>query len=669
METQTPQEQDKQTVQKIVQAFSMLETRFSTFRRDALRNYRYVVGDQLDKETLDLLKEEKRPALVFNLLKPIIKNIAGILSQNKQAMKATPLRFGDELLAELHSALVSDFAVEGCDGYEEIVKAAIDAVIGKIGWVNTHWSTRRNPEGEAIIEASDPFMHMFDSDGKKIDQSDWRYQSVSAMYGADEIISIYGEDISPEMVQKIKDEASRLEGAYKQMGTPAGWLDRVITGVRNIFSSSSAESLRDSHVGLINTFADSRNGLYRVIEWHEKRALVRKWLYSPATREQKEIPAEVAADPEQLQAMMQQFPGTRIVPINEEQIWVIVCAPGLLPDDVILEKPYAVQGKGFQHKPIFCDSFHPDLLQTGSVVDDLISPLDSYNQRRMTMLEYLMDTVNPKINYPIGSIPAEELDNWKSKERGALRGFNVVGGMGPEPATQTMDRNALAAFIEEDRDLVQKISSTTNNVQGYSETSNEPASLYRQRVQQGMVMMQYFNSHVLRAMRGIFRYTDAMLQEFMTFPRQVRLLSEPPEGMPGIQKISQGEQDTYWLQVNWPTMQGMMNDLSQGEYDFKPDFSQLGETARQMKFIEAMEFIKTVPQDLVLWPELFKLWDNPASEKMAQYAEQMMGQALQAKQQQLQLQQAAGETQLLASAAQSQQQLDPIQQAAERTAA
>lgn len=662
---------DKLTVQKIVDAYTMLETRFSTMRRHILRNYRYVIGDQLDHDIESQLQAEHRPALIFNLIQPLIVFLAGSLSSNRQAMKATPTRFGDELLAELHSVLVSDFAMNNCDGYEEIVKAAIDAVIAKVGWVNNYWSTRTNPEGEWITESFDPLMVLWDPDGRKEDQTDWRYQCISGMYGAEEIVSIFAEEMSEEMKDKVRAEARKLEGAFRRLGTPYGWLDRVQSYLRETWDSiRGAETVRDTRSGLISNFFDGRTGLYRVVEWHEKRTIIRKWIYSAETRDKIQIPPEKSEDQVYIQQELAKFPGGQMISIPEEQLWVIPTAPALLPNDVIFEKPYKVQGKGFQHKPIFCYSFHPNLLETASIADVLISPQDSYNQRRMTMLEYIMDTVNPSIDAPKESIAPEDLDDWKSKGRGVIRFFkNTVAGK-PEPRVPTVDKQALQVFAEEDRDLVTKSTGITPNLQGYSETSNEPASLYSQRVRQGQVMMSYFNSHVLRAMRSIFRYCDANLQQFLTFPRMVRLLSEPPEGMPGVQKINQGKQDTYWMQVNWPTLQGIVNDVRQGEYDFRPDFTQLGETARQTKFAEALAFIKTVPPQLVDWGALFELWDSPIAEKMAQFAKQMQGAAARQREQQLKAQedqarlaQAAAEAGLIWRA---HQQLNPAKQAEER---
>ena len=128
------------------------------------------------------------------------------------------------------------------------------------------------------------------------------------------------------------------------------------------------------------------------------------------------------------------------------------------------------------------------------------------------------------------------------------------------------------------------------------------------------------------------------------------------------------------MSVNWPTLRGLLNDTRQGEYDFKPDFTQLGETAKQMKFLEASEFIKTIPPQFVKWASYIKLWDSPAADELAEYAEQMQQQSDAQRQQQVEaqrgaqaLQQAGGEAKLLASTGAAQNSLDPSMQPQEAT--
>lgn len=604
----------RDVVARIQAAHSMLVERFRVFHEAQKKAFDYVIGEQITRDNRKKLIAANRPAMVYNLLMPLVLYIAGTLSSEKRKLRAIPVRQGDEQLSEFHTVLVSDYAI-GQDGYTEIAKAALNAAIGKVGWVEQHWSTKENPEGDHKIRAFDPFMVMWDPDGKRISTDDWRYIEVTAWYTAEEISAIYSRALAktPGLQQKLMAEAEKLEGLRRKDGRPIGWWERVWRGTADFLGVK-----RNNFSGVTNDFADSAGGIYRVIEWHDRRTVTERFVYNPLTRQSTQIPLDNVDESATASALATpDFAGGQVVDKTREELWLTVIVPGLLPDDVIQENPYEVQKGGFSLKPIFCYDFHPDLVQAVGIVDSLIDPQDSFNQRRMTQLEALMNAVNPDTVYPEGSIHPDEEAVWESKERGKMKKYTPVAGRKPEyehPLPEAFQGAQM--FQQEDAELTQRISGISPNQQGFKETNKETGILYAKRVEQGLVMLNYFMSNLELAMRHVFKYADRNLQTFLTLPRAIRLLDE-------------SSSDVTWLQVNMPTIQGVLNDVTQGEYDFIVDAAEIGRTARQMKFIEAMEFVKTVPPELVLWPELFALWDSPVAGKMKAFAEQQMGQMLQ----------------------------------------
>jgi hypothetical protein len=622
----SPAEADKHKVAHITQTFSTLLTRFAPLRQQMLRNYRYAIGEQIDPEVREQLAREKRPALVFRLMDPLLLFLSGTLQKDRQKLRAVPVRRGDEDLSDLHTVLVSDYAMEGCDGYEAFSKAALDAAIAKIGVLNNFYDTRNDPEGEWRTEADDPLSYVWDPDGRKLDQSDWRYIAKHGMYSADEIIGIYGDSLSDDMKFRIRQEAERIEGSYEGAGgKPVGWWNRVLYGIKDALGFDSQKHPGTSFVSEI---VDARSGLFRVIEWHDRRTIRKQYVYSPYTGSMEQIPDDKLGDEQYVEQAKLRHVGATIVVDQQETFWTTVVVPALIDDMPILEKPYTVQQRGFQFKFIFCYNWHPDLLQSTCLVDALISPSDLYNQRMMTMLEAAMDAINPRYNVPEYSIDPKDLAAWESKERGVMRIFKpVMGTLKPEP-----ERPDSASFhmhkvlADESRDVHDRVAGFSPNLQGFSETSNEPASLFAARVEQGMTMLAHFFGNIYKTMRLTFNYCDAALVTYMTFPRMVRLLAEPPPGVRGVEYDPSG--GSWWLSVNMPTMQGIMNDLKQSDYDFRVDLTQTGQTAKRLKFIETMELAKHMPPELVYWPKLFELHDSPVSKDMQQYAEHMMGMRL-----------------------------------------
>jgi hypothetical protein len=620
---------DANRVAKIQAIYERLKEQWSDFRAQSLKAFEYVSGIQLDPQVREELRRENRPAMIFNLMQPKLVTIAGLLESNKMFMRAVPINEGDEQLADMHTQLVSDWGMRNCGGMKEITKAAIDAAIGKIGWLNNYWSTQDNIEGKWITESYDPFMLLIDADARKQDQSDWRYMAATGFYTADEIISIFADSLDEETIQMLKENDERISGLVKK-NMPTSWIERVWSGVNDFFSRTISRKGTNYESGMINDYVDSRAGRYRVIEFHDRRTRVRTLFYNTQTRETQEMPEGTSAPADSVSRasdFLQQLNittggGWISKTVVTHEVWRTACAPYLMPNKVLMEAPYAVQGRGFQFKPIFCYNFHPDITKMQSLMDVLIEPQDSYNQRRMTFLEWLMRAVNPDWAVPHNSIDEKDLETWKSKERGKLLFFKTVNAQTPTPVHPLAEASSLKVFSEEDRDLAETLTNITPNTQGTSENKNESGVLFAQKVQRALTALSYFFGNVQLSMKEVFKYTDASLQQFMTAPRKVRLLNKSNQ--------------PYWLQLNMPTLQGVLNDVSQGEFDFEPDTLQLGETAKQVKFAEAMEFVRAVPAELIKWDELFKLWDSPVADVMGQFAAQMMGIMQQAQQAQAQ---------------------------------
>ena len=613
-------------VLKIESIYERMRQQWNVFRSQALKSYEYVIGNQIDDDIREQLRKENRPAMIFNLMQPKIVTIAGLLEANKMYMEAIPVGEGDEAAAQMHTQLVGDWAMGNCNGIKEITKASLDAAIGKIGWTNNYWSTKEDPRGKWYTESYDPFMILFDADARRQDQKDWRYMCVTGFYTADEITSIYAEYLDEDVIAQIQEADSRISGVKSQNGDiPASWIDRVWSGVQDFFTRATITKKTTNYEGgVINDFVDSRMGRYRVIEFHDRRTRVSTIFYNVQTRQTQEAAepdgdtpgADTLSIAEQLQALNAKSGGGWLSKtLVTQELWITACAPWLLANVMLYEKPYPVQGKGFQFKPIFCYDFHPDITKTQSLIDILIDPQDSYNQRRMTFLEWLMDAVNPNYDAPQNSIEGQDIPTWQSRERGKIRWYKIVGGQKPEPHHPLAEAASLKVFADEDRDLAEALTNITPNTQGQAENSGESGVLFAQKVQRALTALSYFFGNVQLSMKEIFRYCDGNLQVFMDTPRKIRLLDN--------------QNNPQWMQLNWPTLQGVINDVSQGEYDFTASTVELGETARQVKFAEAMDFVKTIPPQLVKWDELFKLWDSPVADVMGQFAAQMLGIGLQ----------------------------------------
>jgi len=640
-------------VNNIKTLYEQGRVRASKFRDRQARNYRYVIGDQITEAVSKQLREDNRPEIIFNLTHNIILTVAGHIAGSMSKMRAKPVRMGDEELAGVHTVVTGDYGI-GDEGYYEIGKAGIDAAIGGIGWVCCNWDTKDNIMGKPRISAYDPFMVLFDMDARRIDQSDWRWMLLSGWYSADEIIQMLpGMDKAKK--DKLKAKAAELEGVHREPGEikPVSWAEKTMGGLSDIWSKGKEESTFASTntqsmnvVGTSLDWMDTRAGLYRAVELHDARNVQALWVYDTVSDGREMVPGGLEYDEAFISNTMKKYQRPTLRWIETTQLWKTYVCPSLLEDEELIEEPYEVQGRGFKIKPVICYDWHPDLMQTQSVMDVMISPNDSYNQRQMSMLEWILRATNPDIMLPEGGILAENLEDWKSKKRGKILFYDpqaAPGGFKPEERKpDAAAAQLLSKMGTEHAGMIGQLTGVSPNLQGFAENTTEAASYYTEKVKSALVNLAYLNKHITIASKGVFKYTDGLMQKYMTQQRYVRLLYEP-KGIPGVIESGSEEDKLWWLQVNWPTIEGMMNDYSQGEYDWVPDVSQMGASEKQVKYMEGLKLLELLdPQErgLVL-PFIVELWDNPMSQKIAGLLRENKGMQDQAAAAQQQQQQAA----------------------------
>jgi hypothetical protein len=603
---------EREKVTSIVQIWDNLYTRWQPFFASAYKMYRYLRTDQISQSVREMLREDMRPELEFNSLLPLIVYMAGMIAKNKVRMQANPIRKGDEDKSQMHT-LLNEWAMNNCDGDYEQAKAAVNAAICGIGWTNNYWDMVAD---KWITKSTSIFKVMFDLDSaSKEDQFDWRYETYHDYFTAEEIISIYG--IKGKDAATIRKTASDLEGPYTQRTKPKGMMGRILAGILNFVDPVGRTEANLSEG--VDNWADLKNGLYRVVEFHDKRTTIRATLYNPMTREMVEVPDVVMQDEELKKRFVgQQYAGWIQKDDSDTETWLTAVCPRLLPDKPLLEKSYPVQGKGFQFKPTFCYDFDPDPVESKGILHNLISSVDFYNQRMMSFLEWLMKGVNPDVVSEKDAIDPADLPTWQSKLRGKLKEYKKGYTAPAQEKIDTTVGSALSNSADKIFEIQQNLSGFSPNQMGFQQTAQESGTLYNQRVQTGMVMLEHFFSHIQRAQEQIFNYCDRHLQTFITMPRAIRLLGEPPEDMDGVEADPQ-KKDAYWLMMNYQTIDGVLNDVSEGEYDFKCDPTQLGQTAKQANFLMNMDLLGKLPPDyaFAIAPIIVAGSDSPDAKKMA----------------------------------------------------
>src|SRR5574343_462800 len=93
----------------------------SQWLTESEEDYSYYAGDQDSQEVLIKLADAKRPALVYNEIKPKVDVVIGLAGQNRQLPSAFPVEHNDEALVELANGVIKFFRRESGFADNEMV--------------------------------------------------------------------------------------------------------------------------------------------------------------------------------------------------------------------------------------------------------------------------------------------------------------------------------------------------------------------------------------------------------------------------------------------------------------------------------------------------------------------------------------------------------------------
>ncbi len=155
-------------------------------REAAMEAYNFYAGNQDTQEVKETLADQKRPASVYNEVKPKIDMLVGIAGQSKYETTTVPVGVEDEPLSELindtilHFRTTLKFADFELDCFEHTVKAGRSLFYF---YVNTD-----NPfKPEIKVTRVATYNFKIDPDRREFDLSDAKYVIIDSWLPADEI--------------------------------------------------------------------------------------------------------------------------------------------------------------------------------------------------------------------------------------------------------------------------------------------------------------------------------------------------------------------------------------------------------------------------------------------------------------------------------------------------
>lgn len=132
-------------------------------------------GHHWSDEDLQVLADQLRPAITFNMVDKFVDAVGGMEINNRTETAYIPRQVGSSGVNDLLTS-AAQWVRQECDAEDEETEAFLDAVTGGWGWTQSRMDYDEDPDGMPIIERIDP-MEMFpDANARKQNLADRRHQ-------------------------------------------------------------------------------------------------------------------------------------------------------------------------------------------------------------------------------------------------------------------------------------------------------------------------------------------------------------------------------------------------------------------------------------------------------------------------------------------------------------
>lgn len=598
---QTPFE-DTERISNVCFAEWGLSTNYRVYFQEMLQNYKRVAGYIYSAADLAKLNLEERPKFVYNLLLPIILQLSGNFINNQSRVEAIPRTPGDFKMSLIMTDMLDYVHYTANDLMREMAMAFTCAIIGRVGWVAQDWSYTRDPEGMLDIVSWDPFRVMNELGFTRRNMKDCNFIVNRGWYSPEEIKNMYAMN-DDDLWEEIDEKAKLYLGTSTQRNNKlVTYIERTFGPYLNAYKGDEqgydeVTVLLDGMLYNNGNYFDGGAGLFKVIEFHERRQEKIWTIYDPYTGRKFDITSAIDAskdgkkyDQEKLTIIKEKLLQRGIEPVVNREIINQIFQTAVCPafNLKLYEAPYAVQNGNFKLTPIFCFDFGMDSMDWKSYVDHMIDPVSSFNLEMNTLQTYLMKTSHGNLWAEEGAFGEHEdsiLENKIGDIKYVKAGYWEKWKKDVPPTLPV----GLLQMSQLKKELVKEVTGVRDNALGTRESSGESGKVFNARVQQSDVLQTHIQDGTISQMKMIGENTKDNLIHYLEPGRVIR--------------ITQDETNPYWLEIYGDAIKKLFLDKETGElrddqteyisgnfkagkYDIMISKAPFGEQAKEREFAE-----------------------------------------------------------------------------------
>lgn len=196
-------DEDERIIKEIKANVKKAKDHLNDWYNEARNAFDYFAGNQWEEEDLQKLRDERRPAIVFNRIPRVINAIAGLEIENRQEVVYTPRENGDAIASEILTG-AAEWVRDNCDAEDEESQAFKDCLQVGIGWTETRLDYEVDPDGAILIERVDPMEMIWDISAKKRNLDDAAWVAREKKYTKKDFKAIW-PDADPDMLTSAQD--------------------------------------------------------------------------------------------------------------------------------------------------------------------------------------------------------------------------------------------------------------------------------------------------------------------------------------------------------------------------------------------------------------------------------------------------------------------------------
>ena len=569
----------KNKLRKAKELLREAEYKDSYFQKMAKEDSDFKNGEQWTKEEKEILEEELRPVLTFNITKSSCDLIMGMNEDNKIVHRASPFEPTDAFLCDVLNDL-SDYVVQSNNFDEEQDGALESAVVCGRGWIGIDFQPDPKRFGEIQMTEIDIPVHEvhFDPSARRPTLEDSSFVTWDRWMTQEDFKIRF-----PKITQKKMD-------AMLELGSNAAATTDPLNEEGMPVSDAESDDYERA-IGSDIDFYDRGRNMLRVVHMEYWEYYKKYFAFNPEVKNFVEIPAQPTA--EQKAQFKEEFKEEMTIEtmFDKRVRWLQFIGDEILYDD-ISPLPF----DGFSLVPVI--AYRDTSKRTNNhygIVRLIKDPQREVNKRWSQALNMLNQQVQPGIYAETDAFVDEQQATQSMKVAGEITWTNAGAITGGKIKERTVPAFPSAPMQMEQfsQDIIKKITGINPDLLGQDSGRQEPGVVVRMRQQQGMTLLKPLFRNFNFAKQELFKRQLAIIMTYMPDQQILRVL---------------GQNDRYQIQEDGSIMDtatemtANIRDVRNLEYNVIAEPSSANVSKRMLELealLEMQERIPVPPQQII----------------------------------------------------------------------